>query len=144
MKPHITSNKTISIASAMKNGIKMQCKDPQTLQVQTKTPTQWDICLHEVQTRMSWTLERNMKVFRLLGKISAWREIIKEKMVKMYRIILICSLLLETWLSSEGKLTFICLNPSSLCTFLQIIAFNTHCFRLKHWTVEILRLSWSI
>jgi len=35
------------------------------------TPTGWDICLHEVQTDMSWTLEQIMKVLWLLRKISA-------------------------------------------------------------------------
>lgn len=37
-----------------------------------KTPTGWDICLHAVQTDMSWTLEQIMNVFGLLGEISAW------------------------------------------------------------------------
>jgi len=35
------------------------------------------------------------------------REIIKEKMLKIYHIILICTLLLETWLMSEGMLTLL-------------------------------------
>lgn len=70
-----------------------------------KTPTGWDISSHEVQTRMCWPLEQIMKVFRLLRKICAWREIIIGKMVKIYAVIVMCSLLLESWLSSGGMLT---------------------------------------